>query len=80
MTTTGMLVMFFALLIAGLVQGFLWKELAPWEASITSSLPFWWIRTVAGSVMIVGVFMLATNMLLTALSPRQEPISEAVGG
>ena len=66
LTTIGIVTMFLVLVAAGLTQGFLWKELAPWEASITSSIPFWWVRTFAGAMIILGVTMFALNMLWTA--------------
>ena len=40
----------FAPLAAGLVQGFMWADLAPWEATVEASKPFWHVRSVAGSM------------------------------
>jgi cytochrome c oxidase cbb3-type subunit 1 len=85
LTTLGMLVMFFTLVAAGLMQGFLWKELAPWEASVVSSVPFWWVRTISGTAIVVGVVMIATNMLLTAWAGKVRPepaaaIAGQIGG
>lgn len=65
LATVGLSVMFITLLAAGLMQGYLWKELAPWEASVTSSVPFWHIRTLSGLAMGLGVFLFALNMLCT---------------
>ncbi len=79
LTTIGMLVMFVTLVAAGLMQGFLWKELAPWEASVTSSVPFWYARTLSGMMIILGVFLFALNMLLTWMPSRaREPALPAL--
>ena len=65
----GNIVMWVDLLAAGLVQGFLWRNLAPWEESIIASMPFWHVRTVAGTMIAAGQLLQAYNMLLTARSP-----------
>jgi cytochrome c oxidase cbb3-type subunit 1 len=80
LATIGMVIMFIALLAAGLMQGYLWKELAPWEASVTSSVPFWHVRTLSGIMIICGIVLFAANMLLTAWAPRKEisPVRVAV--
>ncbi len=64
--TIGLVCMFVILLAAGLMQGFLWKSLSPWESSVVSSFPFWWGRTLSGILIILGVTLLALNMLWTA--------------
>ncbi len=51
---------------AGLVQGFLWKSLAPWEDSLRASMPFWLIRSIAGTGMIVAQCLLIYNMWQTS--------------
>ena len=65
LTGIGMLIMFFDLTSAGLVQGFLWKALAPWSDSITASKPFWLIRTVSGTAIIVGQLLFIANVFMT---------------
>ena len=60
--------MFFDLLVAGVVQGYLWQNLAPWERSITASMPFWHLRSIAGLAIIAGAMMQAYNMWMTARS------------
>ena len=78
LTTIGMIVMFITLVAAGLMQGFLWKEMAPWEASITSSVPFWWLRTLSGTIMITGVLTFVVNMAMTAVAGRRQAASDLV--
>lgn len=65
LTGIGMLIMFFDLTSAGLVQGFLWKALAPWSDSITASKPFWLIRTVSGTAIIIGQMLFIANVFMT---------------
>ncbi len=62
----GLFVMFTDLLVAGLVQGYLWLSLAPWEDSLVSSMPFWHLRTAAGTAIVAGVMVLGWNMWMTA--------------
>jgi cytochrome c oxidase cbb3-type subunit 1 len=61
-----MFVMFFDLVTAGLVQGFLWRSLAPWEDSVVVSMPFWYLRAFAGGMIVVGNLLFVANMILTA--------------
>ncbi len=77
-TAIGMLVMFLDLAIAGLVQGFLWRGLAPWEESIEYSAPFWIVRTVSGTAILIAQLFFAWNMWKTARAgaPTNEPVRE----
>jgi cytochrome c oxidase cbb3-type subunit I len=68
LSTAGVLVMFFDLLVAGVVQGYLWQNLAPWERSITASMPFWHLRSICGLLIISGAMVQAYNMWMTARS------------
>lgn len=61
----GMLVMFVDLTIAGLIQGFVWKDLAPWEDSLTSSQPFWLLRAIVGGMIILGQLFFFANIWMT---------------
>jgi len=67
----GMLIMFFDLVIAGLIQGFQWRELAPWEASLVASTPFWFVRTITGTAIIVGQAFFIFNVLMTWVHRRE---------
>jgi cytochrome c oxidase cbb3-type subunit I len=68
--TTGIVIMFLALVMAGLVEGFLWRDLAPFERSLTAAAPFWISRSFAGLLIIAGAVLMAHNMWRTARSPR----------
>jgi cbb3-type cytochrome oxidase subunit 1 len=61
---------------AGLVQGYLWRDLAPWEASLRSSSPFWVLRTLTGFLILIGTVLYFVNLWLTAWRPPPAP-SEA---
>jgi cytochrome c oxidase cbb3-type subunit 1 len=80
LTVLGMLMMFLTLVAAGLMQGFLWKAMAPWEASVTSSVPFWWARTLSGMAIIVGIVLFALNMVLTARVRPAAPAGTGAAG
>jgi cytochrome c oxidase cbb3-type subunit 1 len=77
LTTLGTLIMFVTLVAAGLLQGFLWRDLAPWESSIVYSVPFWWVRTIAGLMIIAGQALFAVNMWATARGLSREPEAAA---
>lgn len=66
LTGIGMLIMFFDLVIAGLIQGFQWRDLAPWEDSIVASVPFWALRSIAGTAMLIGQIIFVYNIIMTA--------------
>jgi cytochrome c oxidase cbb3-type subunit 1 len=60
-----MLIMFFDLTIAGLLQGSLWMTLAPWAESVIASVPYWLVRSISGTMMIVGNLLFAFNVYKT---------------
>ena len=66
MCTIGLASMFVSLTSAGLVEGFLWKSLAPWEASLQSVRLIWMLRTATGLLMFAGVLLFVFNMYVTA--------------
>ncbi len=70
LTGLGMFIMFFDLVIAGLIQGFMWRDLTLWEASIRASAPFWLVRTGTGIMMIVGQLFFLYNVVMTAIHRR----------
>ena len=69
LTAVGTAVMVIDLTAAGLVQGFAWRDLAPWEASLRFSYPFWMTRTVAGVAILAGAILFFYNLWRTASSP-----------
>lgn len=74
-TMISMLVMFLDLTIAGLIQGYMWADLAAWEETLRASTPFWFVRMISGSAMIFAQFIFAYNVVMTlagrrAKSPR----------
>ncbi len=70
--TLGMAVMWTDLLAAGLMQGFLWWGLSPFIDSINFSIPFWFVRTGTGLMIIIGFVLYTYNMFMTG---RREPVS-----
>jgi hypothetical protein len=57
---------------AGLVEGYLWKGLAPWEVMLQSVRLIWLFRTATGLLRFGGVLLLALNMFMTATTPEAE--------
>jgi cytochrome c oxidase cbb3-type subunit 1 len=82
LTALGMLIMFLVLTAGGLVQGFAWRSLAPFEDSIVYSRPFWIVRTIAGLFIIAGQVCCLVNMIQTKKRgvPTGERAVAALGG
>jgi cytochrome c oxidase cbb3-type subunit 1 len=66
--TISLLAMFLDLTIVGVVEGYLWQNLAPWERSLTAAQPFWHVRTMTGLGVITAASLIAYNMWMTAKS------------
>jgi cytochrome c oxidase cbb3-type subunit 1 len=69
LTMIGTFTMFIDLLVAGLVQGFSWRSLQPWEESLVASMPFWIFRSFSGTMIFVGQILFVYNMWRTAQAP-----------
>ncbi len=79
LSTIGLTLMFIDLTAAGLVQGYLWGNLAQWEKSLIASMPFWHARSIAGTMIVTGQLLQGYNMWLTARSSapaREQPTAE----
>ncbi len=66
--TISLYAMFIDLTIVGVVEGYLWQNLAPWERSLTAAQPFWHVRTMTGLGVITAASLIAYNMWMTAKS------------
>ena len=62
LSTVGILVMSFDLIVLGVFQGFSWSSLLPWDASLDVSFPFWAVRLVAGLLMFLGLLVFVFNI------------------
>lgn len=65
LTSISLLVMYVGLTLAGLLQGALSGDLAPWETVLSASKPYWALRSIAGAGMIVGQLFFAINIAMT---------------
>jgi len=77
LTTIGMTSMFVVLVAGGLVQGYLWRSLAHWGDSVIYSVPFWWVRTLTGLLIITGTGLFFYNMWATARQPAPASVPDA---
>jgi cytochrome c oxidase cbb3-type subunit 1 len=59
-------VMWIALMISGLIQGSSWIALEPFTKSVTASVPYWLIRSIAGTAILAGMTMMFVNLWKTA--------------
>ena len=72
MSTIGLASMFISLTAAGLVEGFLWRGLAPWEVSLQSVHLIWMFRAATGLLIFLAYCLFAYNMYMTARTPEAE--------
>ena len=79
LTFTGLTLMVIDLTAAGLVQGYLWANLAPWAESLIASAPFWWTRSLAGLIIIAGQVLFLWELWATARGPVVGAEFAAVG-
>ncbi len=66
LSTVGVMIMFLDLLVAGVVHGFMQRDLDDWSLILRASEPFWWVRSFAGAMIVVGFFCGLYNMWMTA--------------
>ena len=72
----GIVIMQIDLLAAGLVQGMMWKSLAPFIESVRASMPFWWTRSFSGVMILCGEICFLTNMYMTWSESRTRKLSK----
>jgi cytochrome c oxidase cbb3-type subunit 1 len=70
--TAGITTMGLVLTFAGLQQGFQWMNGEEWVYSIIHMRPYWFVRTLSGVSMDVGMSLLVVNLMMTALSSASE--------
>jgi cytochrome c oxidase cbb3-type subunit 1 len=71
--TISLVAMFLDLTIAGVVEGYLWQNLAPWERSLTAAQPFWHVRTMTGVAIVTATCLQVYNMWMTARTRASDP-------
>jgi cytochrome c oxidase cbb3-type subunit 1 len=70
LSAVGIGLMSFDLITLGLFQGWSWSALMPWDHSIEISIPFWAVRLVAGTMMLVGLLVFLFHIAVTAAVAR----------
>lgn len=66
----GLLLMFVSLTAAGLVQGYMWKSMAPFIDSVRASVPFWLTRTLTGTAIVIAQLLFLYNLYRTFKGPE----------
>jgi cytochrome c oxidase cbb3-type subunit 1 len=61
----GVWTMWGSLLAAGVMQGYMWKQLVPFVDTVHATKPFWWTRILTGVPILVSEFLFAINIYLT---------------
>lgn len=67
----GVFVMWVDLGAAGVMQGFMLKNLVPFINTVEASKPFWWTRALAGTCILVSEFVFVVNIYMTWKYRRQ---------
>ena len=57
----------------GLQQGYMWMAASEWLDSLVPVRPYWFVRTLAGISMDIGMSLLVLNLMLTALTASRPP-------
>src|SRR6266478_1979854 len=70
--TVGISTMGLVLTAGGLMQGYQWMSGTEWVDSILPMRPYWFVRTLAGISMDIGMTLLVVNMMITALTRASE--------
>jgi len=80
LSVVGMVLMDVVLICAGLIQGTMWKDLAPFIDTVIASKPYWWIRTLCGCMLLVAEVCFFINVLMTYLKGKKinQPASNEV--
>lgn len=81
--TVGISVMGLVLTAGGLMQGYMWMDGADWINALVPVSPYWFLRTLAGLSMDIGMSLLVINLMMTALgsrAPAREAARDVPGG
>jgi cytochrome c oxidase cbb3-type subunit I len=71
LSALGISIMQIDLLSAGVVQGMMWRALSPFIDSVAASVPFWWVRTFSGIMILVGETCFLVNLFATWQDGRE---------
>lgn len=63
--TIGIFFMWVDLCAAGVMQGYMWKNLSPFIDSVEATMPFWFFRMIAGVAILVSEVLFAVNIFMT---------------
>lgn len=69
--------MFIGLTAGGLIEGFMWQGLAPWESYINSLQMPWRFRSLSGVMIIASNSLFLFNMVMTALPAKVSVVKYA---
>jgi cytochrome c oxidase cbb3-type subunit 1 len=78
LATIGVWTMWIDLLAAGVMQGYMWKNLVPFIESVEASKPFWWTRMFSGSLILVSELLFTVNLYMTWKFRKEDTDSEAI--
>jgi cytochrome c oxidase cbb3-type subunit I len=62
------------LTLMGLTQGTMWLDSVDFVDTVVAMRPYWFVRTLSGVGMDIGIFLFMINMFMTAVEPS--PLSE----
>ena len=69
------------LTIAGLVQAAGWHHGIPVDQWVIELVPYWWLRTVSGILIVLGQMLFMFNVYKTVFSAEQcEPLPQSPTG
>jgi cytochrome c oxidase cbb3-type subunit I len=77
--TVGISTMGLVLTAGGLQQGFQWMAGTEWLDTVLAMRPYWFVRTLSGVTMDIGMTLLVINLMMTALARPVEAERPAPG-
>jgi cytochrome c oxidase cbb3-type subunit 1 len=68
------------LTLMGLLQGTMWMDSVEFVDTVVAMKPYWFIRTLSGIGMDIGILLFMINMYMTAVEPSPLPEMEREKG
>jgi cytochrome c oxidase cbb3-type subunit 1 len=72
--TFGISLMGIGLSAQGIQQGYMLMAGSEWVDTVVTMKPYWIVRTIAGSLMDIGISLLVYNLMRTALAPSEATV------
>jgi cytochrome c oxidase cbb3-type subunit 1 len=76
LTIVSFTAMIAVLAVMGLMQGTMWAGQVDFVDTVVAMKPYWFIRTLCGLGMDIGIFLMLINFCMTAIEPSPHAVSQ----